>query len=70
MNKKLKLKMEEFMKNVPDNTPKGFTRIKGDANYWLDAVRDFWADTRLDIDAYDLEEIVNWFDKRREHILK
>lgn len=32
---------------------------------WLDAVRDFWAETGLSTDAVDLEIIVEWFDKRR-----
>jgi hypothetical protein len=44
---------------------KGFSNIKGDDNYWLDAVRDFWAETGLTTDSVELEEIVNWFDMRR-----
>jgi hypothetical protein len=45
--------------------PKGFSRTKGDDNYWLDAARDFWAETELRTDLVDLEIILNWFDQRR-----
>lgn len=46
-------------------TPNGFTLNKEDDNYWLNAVRDFWAETGLDTDSVELMWIVNWFDKRR-----
>lgn len=45
---------------------KGFSFKKGDANYFPDCVRDFWADTGLSTDISDLETIINWFDGYRE----
>ena len=45
---------------------KGFSSKKGDANYFPDCVRDFWADTGLSTDISDLEVILNWFDSYRE----
>lgn len=52
------------MKNI--ERVKGFSSKKGDANYFPDCVRDFWADTGLSTDISDLEVIINWFDSRRE----
>ena len=46
--------------------PKGFSYTKGDKNYWLDAVRDFWSVTGLDTDCVDLEKIVLFFDEIRD----
>ena len=40
---------------------------KGDPDYWLDAVRDFWAETGFDTDSWELRVIVAWFDKRRRN---
>ena len=47
-------------------TPDGFSDEKGAPNYWLDAVRDFWADADMDTDTEELRWIVNWFDARRK----
>jgi len=44
----------------------GFSQVKGDPNYWEDAVRDFWVETGLDTDEIELREIVKWFDERRK----
>jgi hypothetical protein len=44
----------------------GFSRKKGEPDYWLDAVRDFWTDSELDMDMTVLACIVKWFDERRK----
>ena len=46
----------------------GLTGEKGDDDYWLDAVRDFWATTGLDTDSWELRVIVAYFDKRRREL--
>lgn len=48
------------------STIDGFSNTKGDPNYWLDTVRDFWAETELDTDEIELCIIVKWFDERRK----
>ena len=57
------------MKN-DGSVPAGFSSEKGEVNFWLDAVRDFWADTKLDTDCTDLEIILEWFDKRRSEFVE
>lgn len=52
---------------IDTKTPDGFSAIKGEPNYWTDAVRDFWAETDLDTDSEELRWIVNWFDTRRNN---
>jgi len=47
------------------DVPSGFSDVKGEANYWLDAVRDFWAEMDMDTDEIELRWIINWFDKKR-----
>jgi hypothetical protein len=50
------------------NDPRGFSGEKGAPDYWLDAVREFWAETGLDTDSIELAVIVNWFDQKREQL--
>lgn len=47
-------------------TPDGFSDKKGDDNYWLDVVRQFWDSTNFDIDEIHLRAIINWFDDVRK----
>lgn len=51
--------------NLDPKCPDGFSENKGDDNYWLDAVREFWSKTGLDYDETELVWIVNWFDSKR-----
>ncbi len=44
----------------------GFSEEKGSPTYWLDAVRDFWAEMDMDTDEIELRFIVKWFDERRK----
>ena len=46
-------------------TPVGLSDKKGDPNYFLDLVRDFWAETELDTDTEEIRWILNYFDERR-----
>jgi len=46
-------------------TPIGFSEEKAVANDWLDAVREFWLETKLDTDEFEIRAIVNWFDEKR-----
>lgn len=55
------------MKSETSLIPNGFSEIKGEKNYWEDAVRDFWASTGLDTDSVDLAIIVTWFDEFRDY---
>ena len=54
---------------MPKYPPDGFSDVKGDDNYWLDVVRNFWDDTGHDYDEFELLEIVNWFDEYRERLV-
>lgn len=55
---------DDVVNNLP-YPPNGFSSVQGASDYWLDAVRDFWAETGLDTDDSDVHTIVAWFDKRR-----
>ncbi len=46
--------------------PNGFSDTKGNSNYWLDAVRDMWAETQLTIDEMDARIVFNYLDKKRK----
>ncbi len=46
-------------------TPEGFSEEKGDHNYFLDAIRDFWTECDMDTDTEEIRWIINWFDDRR-----
>ena len=43
----------------------GMSDEKGDSDYYLDAIRDFWVEMDLDYDELELVQILEWFDKRR-----
>lgn len=59
--------MEDRMSSAINwHTPEGFSKVKGEPNYWLDAVRDFWDECDMDTDEMELVWIVNWFDERRK----
>ena len=53
-------------KAIDGKTPDGFSDEKVSNNYWLDAVRDFWAECDMDTDSMELAWILNWFDARRK----
>lgn len=52
---------KEKRRNWNVDTPAGFSDVKGEPRYWLDAVRNFWARTGLDTDDIELAVIVNYF---------
>lgn len=57
---------QEFDWNT--STPEGFSSVKGDENYWLLAVKDFWHEMEMDTDEIELRVIINWFDAKRKQL--
>ena len=46
--------------------PKGFTHTKGDRNYFLDSVKDLWAETGISTDSMEMLLTIHWYDIWRE----
>lgn len=60
------MESDEQLINVDSKVPEGFSDEKENDNYWLNAVRDFWAETGLGTDEIELRWILNYFDERRK----